>query len=93
MNIEDIIVLLQQISNTDRYNDRIQKILTFQDLMYLGDIDLQNEKVEEILDNLAYDLEYYQPDIGCREKGIKYLGDEELLEKIKNIIDQINSLK
>lgn len=71
----------------------MQKILAFQNLMYLGDIDLQNVKIEEILDILAYDLEYYEPDIGSREEGIKYLGDEDLLEKIENVIFQINKLK
>lgn len=91
MQIKIIKNLLSEIINSDLNELKISKIQAFQEMMFLQDTPLNNDKLEEELVNLAYDLEYYEPNIDNREEGISYLGNDELNQKISRIIDDLDA--
>jgi hypothetical protein len=77
----EILEILEMILK-DRVN-RVQLIKKFQGLMW------NDEKSDETLSELAYDLDFYEPDTELRKQDINYYGDERLEEEIKLAIQKI----
>ena len=55
----------------------------FQQLIWKSQTAFSNKNVEEILRDLAYDLNYYEPDARIRNKDSSFFGDEKALEEIR----------
>jgi len=58
-------------------------IKEFQELIW------NDNNPNEILSELAYDLDFYEPNEEWRKQDISYYGDERLEEEIKSVIKKI----
>ena len=85
-NIE-LISYLQSILEVQQPN-RTKLIKEFQDEVW-NDESIQDEKLNEILSELAYDLDFYEPNEEWRKESISYYGDERLEKEIKSAIQKI----
>lgn len=73
--------LLEKIL-TDKSN-RKQLVSEFQELIW------NDENASEILSELAYDLDFYEPDENLRRQDQSYYGDERLEEEIKSALQKL----
>lgn len=88
MNLSELIRLLQTALHSSQ--KRIQSIRNFQDLIRDFDDTIQDETVDNILRELAHDLEYYVPIDLHRAQDPSYFGDR----RAKALIhDALNALK
>jgi hypothetical protein len=76
--------ILKKILN-DKVN-REQLIKEFQQIVW------NDDNPNEILLDLAYDLDYYQPNNELRKEDPSYYGDEQLEMEIKSAIEKIDKL-
>ena len=53
---------------------------------------MQNESCKDILLELAYDLEYYEPDENLRKQNPSYFGDEQLIAEIGSVLQKLKAL-
>lgn len=67
---------------TDKAN-RKKLISEFQELIWT------TENATELLADLAYDLDFYEPNEGWRKEDPNYYGDERLEEEIKSVITRL----
>jgi GGDEF domain-containing protein len=67
---------------TDKVN-RKKLISEFQELIW------NDENASEVLSLLAYDLDFYEPNIELRKEDPSYYGDERLEEEIKLVINKL----
>lgn len=67
---------------TDKVN-RKQLISEFQELIW------NDENASEVLSELAYDLDFYEPNEKSRKEDPSYYGDERLEEEIKLVINKL----
>lgn len=67
----------------DKIN-RMKLINEFQELIW------NESSPNEILSELAYDLDFYEPDPELRKEDSSYYGDERLEEEIKSTLYKIN---
>ena len=74
--------ILQQILR-DKSN-RKQLIKEFQQQVWHNE-DLGNE----ILSELAYDLDFYEPDSALRAEDASYYGDDKLEQEIKSVLKKL----
>lgn len=63
--------------------DRRRLISEFQELIW------NNENASEILSELAYDLDFYEPNEELRKEDPSYYGDDRLEEEIKSVIQKL----
>jgi hypothetical protein len=73
--------ILEKILN-DKYN-RKQLINEFQELVW------SSENANNILSELAYDLDFYEPDVKVRGQESSYYGDDRLEEEIKSVLQKL----
>ena len=66
----------------DKQN-RSALIKEFQEIIWNSD------NASEILSELAYDLDFYEPNEEWRKEDISYYGDERLEEEIKSVIQKL----
>ncbi|MEO6284935.1 MAG: hypothetical protein ABIN80_15475 [Dyadobacter sp.] len=66
----------------DKHN-RINLIKQFQEFVWNDDI------ANEVLSDLAYDLDFYEPNEEWRKEDPSYYGDERLEEEIKSTIQKL----
>ncbi|WP_411973585.1 hypothetical protein ACLCDV_10090 [Sphingobacterium sp. Lzh-3] len=64
-------------------NNRSSLIKQFQELIW------NDENANEILSELAYDLDFYEPNEEWRKKEPSYYGDDRLEEEIKSAIQKL----
>ncbi|HNK91341.1 MAG: hypothetical protein K1X26_12150 [Chitinophagales bacterium] len=67
---------------TDKAN-RKQLICEFQELVW------NDENASEILSELAYDLDFYEPNEEWRKEDPSYYGEERLEQEIKTVIQKL----
>lgn len=67
---------------TDKLN-RKQLISEFQELIW------NDENANELLSELAYDMDFYEPNEKLRKENPSYYGDERLEEEIKSAIQKV----
>jgi hypothetical protein len=60
-------------------------IKEFQELVW------KDENANEILSELAFDLDFYEPDESWRSEDPSYYGDERLEEEIIKVLDKLKS--
>ncbi|MBK6730818.1 MAG: hypothetical protein IPG60_07590 [Bacteroidetes bacterium] len=69
---------------TDKIN-RKQHICEFQELVW------NDENTNEILSELAYDLDFYEPNDELRKEDSSYYGDDRLEEEIRTAIQKLEA--
>ena len=52
-----------------------------------------NENINEILRELAYDLDFYEPDKEWRKESLSYYGDKRLEQEVKVALEKIEKHK
>ena len=70
---------------------RKQLIKDFQNIIW-DNMSQQVTEKDEILSQLAYDLDFYEPDENLRKEVGSYYGDELLEKEIKSVLLKIRSL-
>lgn len=87
MNTNRIITNLNEILNSSR-EKRVEIIKDFQNRFW-DDNSITNHAIENILSELTYDLNFYEPDVKLRKESPSYYGDDLLEEIIKGYIQKI----
>ena len=67
---------------------RMELVKSFQNKVW-NDEDAKDEVLNEILSELAYDLDFYEPNEAWRKEDVSYYSDERLNELIKAAIKKI----
>ncbi|MEH3114031.1 hypothetical protein [Pedobacter terrae] len=88
-NIE-LIQLLQTVLEGEH---RVKQMLIkkFQEEVW-NDESIQDETLNEILSELAYDLDFYESNEEWRKESLSYYGDDRLEEVIKTAIQKLQNL-
>lgn len=73
--------------------EKQQLIKAFQDRVWNGKDYSSNQKVNEILLELAYDLDYYQPKESFRKQSPSYYGQERLEKELSEAINRIKDIE
>ena len=85
-NVE-IIEWLQSILETE-HTSRGKLINEFQDEVW-NDESIQDKTLSEILSELAYDLDFYEPNEEWRKESLSDYGDDKLEEIVKTAIQNL----
>ncbi len=85
-NIE-LIQLLQSVLETE-YPNREKLIKEFQDEVW-DDTSIQDEMLNDILTDIAYDLDFYEPNEEWRKEDPSYYGDDRLEEVVQTAIQKL----
>jgi len=86
----ELIQILNQILQVST-SEKMTLIKTFQDEIW-NDESMQDSPLDDILSELAYDLDFYEPDDAWRLESSSYYGDERLYEIITSGIHRIELL-
>ncbi len=74
-------------------NKRTELIKKFQEEVLNRESDNNDKNLFTIFKELAYDLDYYEPDFKSRKEFEGYYGDERLEQEIKFALNKIDDLK
>ncbi len=88
-DISVLIKILENIISNDR--NRLEKISEFQRIIWNSDFKC-SELQEEILGDLALDLDYYEPNPIWRAEDPSYYGEKRLFEEINSALEGLNKL-
>ena len=87
-SLNELILLLEAtISDPDKLEKNISK---FQEIVWNEELDC-SDRQEEILADLAYDLDFYEPNPEWRKEDPSYFGEERAINEIKGALDRIKS--
>lgn len=86
-NVE-LIQLLQTVLVAEHRIKQELIIKEFQDEVW-NDESIQDETLNEILSQLAYDLDFYEPNEEWRKESLSYYGDDRLEEVVKSAIQKL----
>lgn len=87
---EKLVSLLEEaLQNPSR---RSQAIDEFQRIVWLGECSSADEHAEEIFDELAYDLDFYEPDPKARREDSSYFGNDRVVEEITLALEKLRAL-
>ncbi len=93
ISLNEIKEKLHEILNEKPGEIRGDLVRKFDDIIYLrDDIDVSDE-VEDVLIDLADELEYYVSNSLWRKQNRAYFGDEELVLKINTALQKIEVLR
>lgn len=93
ISLNEIKEKLHEILNEKPGEIREHLVWKFDDIMFLrDDIDV-NDDVENVLIDLAHELEYYNSDYKLRKENQTFFGDEELELKINTALQKIEVLR
>ena len=93
ISLDEIKEKLHEILNEKPGEIRGEMVRKFDDVIFLrDDIDVSDE-VEDVLIDLADDLEYYVSNSLWRKQHRSYFGDEELELKINKALQKIEVLR
>ena len=93
ISLNEIKEKLLEILNEKPGEIREHLVWKFDDIMFLrDDIDV-NDDVENVLIDLAHELEYYNSDCKLRKENQTFFGDEELELKINMALQKIEVLR
>lgn len=84
---EGVLQLLKLILESQSLN-RIELVKILQNEIW-NDESIEDEKLNEILSELAYDLDFYEPNEQWKKESSNYYGEEKLLEVIELGIKRI----
>lgn len=89
--MQKLINILLDIINND--SKRIELIKKFQEEIWNISNEEEPGNILEILRDLAYDLDFYEPDPSKRNESISYFGDDRLQEEIRSSLKKIEKLR
>jgi len=87
-NIEELIDILIQAINEENYREKY--IREFQNIIWNIDKDDMNPEILSMFDELAYDLDYYEPDPIKRKEELSLYGDDEAVNRVKIFLIKYN---
>lgn len=90
-SILELIKVLERILNANS-SDKAELVKSFQNEIW-NDRGIPDNALNEILSELAYDLDFYEPNEAWRKESSNYFGDERLNEIIKSGIQKIKDSK
>ena len=70
---------------------RINKVKEFQNIVWT-DHTIDNEDINDVISEIAYDLDFYEPNEVWRQEDISFYGDTELDRIVKSAIVKIDKL-
>lgn len=79
-------ILKHILSNSRK---RAELIKDFQERVWNGEGYAKNEKINELLSELAYDLDFYEPKEEWRKESPSYYGEERLKQKIQTTLQRL----
>ena len=85
----ELIQLLQTVLVAE-HKIKQELIKEFQDEVW-NDESIQNETLNEILSELAYDLDFYEPNEEWRKESLSYYGDDRLEKVVKTAIQKLQA--
>lgn len=65
----------------------------FQNLVFNLEKISDYAEIEELIRDLAYDLDFYEPDEQFRKEDVSYFGESKALELIENTYEKIKTYK
>lgn len=83
--------LLERILSSEK-NERQELIFEFQKIYLNENLYSIDEREFEILSELAFDLDFYEPDMNVRKQDPSYYGDDQLEMEVLEAIEKIKSL-
>ncbi|MGV8094871.1 MAG: colicin immunity domain-containing protein [Mangrovibacterium sp.] len=86
----ELIQALKQILETP-ISKRAEFVKAFQNEIW-NDESIWDEKLNEVLSELAYDLDFYEPNEKLRKESPNYYGDERLEKEMHNVLNKIKKL-
>jgi len=89
-SLADIINLLYRILKAQGL-EKITHIASFQKYIF-DDSFPENENFSVVLCDLAYDMDFYEPNEEQRKQSPSFYGDEELGKRIKSTIAKLESI-
>ncbi|MDR2274876.1 MAG: hypothetical protein LBF27_28465 [Sphingobacterium sp.] len=90
MLLNELKKLLEEAMNSSG-NDRIKAIKEFQDIVW-DDTSIQNEMLNDILTDIAYNLDFYEPNDEWRKENPSFYGDDRLEKEVKIAIQKLQTL-
>lgn len=91
MTLNKIIKILEEAKEGIGY-ERYNKIKEFQRIVW-DDNTIEDVFINDLLAQLAYDFDYYEPDESKRKEELSYYGDEQLLKELKLGLEKLKELK
>ena len=92
ISLSEIKEKLLEILNEKPGEIREHLVWKFDNIMFLRDDLDVNDDVEDVLIDLAHELEYYNSDSKMRKENQTFFGDEELELKVKSALQKIEVL-
>ena len=83
-------ILENILSNKEK---RAALINEFQEEVWNGEGYSNDEKINEILGELAYDLDFYEPNAEWRKESPSYYGKERLEQEIRSTLQKLKEYK
>lgn len=93
ISLNEIKEKLHEILNEKPGKGRGELVTKFDDMIFLCDDLKVDEDIEDVLVELAWDLEYYVSDPQWREEDPSYYGDERLEQEINEALQKIEVLR
>lgn len=93
VSLNEILEKLHEILNVKPGKVRGELVRKFDDIIFLRDDIEVSDNIEDVLIDLAHELEYYVSDPIWRKENRTYFGDEELVHKINTALLKINELR
>lgn len=90
--IRDLVNLLERALSEPV--GRVDAIRRFQKAIFEGSVPVNDVSAEEwqILHDLAYDLDYYEPDVRYRAEDPAFYGDERLEVELRQALEKLSDL-
>jgi len=88
--IQELIAMLE--CALDKPHERARFIAKFQQAVFDAPSSTTNTVEWQILRNLAYDLDFYEPDPQIRAEDSSYFGDEQAEREIRSALKEIYEL-
>jgi len=85
-SINELIQILNQI--LDENSNKVELVKTFQNEIWNNE-NLQDSALNEILSELAYDLDFYENNEKWKKESQNYYGDKRLEEIVKSGIQKL----
>lgn len=91
MLLNNIVKLLFEAYNSQG-KERESKIKKVQELIW-EDQTINDEKLNDILTDIAYNLDFYEPNEEWRKENPSFYGDEKLEKEIRGSLKKIDAYK
>ena len=66
-------------------------ILKFQELFWHSEIEFPNNQIEEVLGDLAHDLDYYEANPRIHSEDASFFGEERALQEIRSALTLLDT--